>query len=101
VEASAAADGAKRPYRMTENSDVSAQKEEASYAFSAEELAALGLSDLAAGMDHSPDKTEDENPLAGCLQHVHYHRKPNRYPGDHFAIRVDDNNGELQYIGGR
>jgi hypothetical protein len=30
-----------------------------------------------------------------------YNRKPNRYPGDHFGVRVDDNTEELSYFGGR
>lgn len=32
---------------------------------------------------------------------VHYDRKPNRYPGDHFGIRISDATGETDYIGGR
>ncbi len=32
---------------------------------------------------------------------IHYNRKPNRYPGDHFGIRVDDTTEELQFFGGR
>lgn len=32
---------------------------------------------------------------------VHYMRKPNRWPGDHFSVYVDDTTGELRYIGGR
>lgn len=32
---------------------------------------------------------------------VSYVRKPNRWPGDHFAIYIDDTTGELKYIGGR
>ena len=31
---------------------------------------------------------------------VHYMRVPNRWPGDHFSIYVDDATGELKYIGG-
>ncbi|TFH16520.1 MAG: hypothetical protein E4H02_05390 [Lentisphaerales bacterium] len=32
---------------------------------------------------------------------VYYSRKPIRYLGDHFGIRVDDATGEMQYFGGR
>jgi hypothetical protein len=31
---------------------------------------------------------------------VHYMRRPNRWPGDHFSILVDDSTRELKYIGG-
>ena len=33
--------------------------------------------------------------------YVHYMRVPNRWPGDHFSIYIDDATGELKYIGGR
>jgi len=32
--------------------------------------------------------------------YVNYMRVPNRWPGDHFSIYVDDATGELKYIGG-
>jgi hypothetical protein len=31
---------------------------------------------------------------------VHYMRIPNRYPGDHFTIRVADSTREMKYVGG-
>jgi hypothetical protein len=32
--------------------------------------------------------------------YVHYTRVPNRWPGDHFSIYVDDTTGEMKFIGG-
>jgi hypothetical protein len=32
---------------------------------------------------------------------VRYVREPNRWPGDHFSIYVDDATGEITFIGGR
>ena len=32
--------------------------------------------------------------------YVHYTRVPNRWPGDHFSVYVDDTTGEMKFFGG-
>lgn len=47
-----------------------------------------------------PNRSATYNPKAKKW-FVHYMREPNRWPGDHFSINVDDTTGELKFIGGR
>lgn len=32
---------------------------------------------------------------------IHYQRKPARWRGDHFSVRIDGTTGEIQFFGGR
>lgn len=37
---------------------------------------------------------------SGSAWWIHYDRVPNRYPGDHFMIKIDDDNQSIELIGG-
>ena len=47
-----------------------------------------------------PDRNADFDPKHDVWW-IHYSRKPNRYRGDHFEIKVDDTTEAMKYFGGR
>jgi hypothetical protein len=46
-----------------------------------------------------PDRAAKFNPERKSW-FVHYTREPNRWPGDHFSVYVDDTTGELKFYRG-
>ena len=51
-------------------------------------------------LDHYPDR-RCEYDEAQKSWSVFYHRVPNRWPGDHFMVKVDDQTEQSKFIRGR
>ncbi|MBN1846540.1 MAG: DUF4139 domain-containing protein [Sedimentisphaerales bacterium] len=50
-------------------------------------------------LNNYPDRRPVYNESQGAWW-VHYQRRPNRWPGDHFAIEIDDETQAIRYHGG-